>query len=685
MEILTNQEALNRALNIYRTNMRSFIISKLRMIPGMNVDDVIMNSLDTANQSERADEIEQLLKNSDRDINSIIDINDFPHLIHVNWRESFKDPLSDDKTFRNQLWIIKDGRNESWAHPPEGDIDMERTRAFLFLIADIMDKIKKPDVKSDIEKIRDEISSNNAAKQISEITEKLETEEKEKKKYKKELEKIEKRIKDTENQHKKDKKYLENIENQLEEVIFNKEKTEEELTIVKNDLKTAKDNLKEVEDAWLEVDKNLKGITADLQEVEKEKDSIQEQYELLYKQFEEMEIEIQGYKENLTSVENQLLEVKIEKSNTEEQFNTLLKPVYPPMKDDSDVHILDRRETDRKKYLINLLETKRPTIIYVHNSEKINQLLSFIGPEKVDSIGVHNYCTTADEENDLLTRLEHNELYAIVSDAIITSLPEQHTVEHIIVCHPVLCLDEFISRCKPAFSSKKITYIHLIYDSAQEFQNTIEELNHKYLEEQVLRKLFGESKKIIEANNYVIDTEILLNELDFKKTGIETGLLIFEELGLIEKNADTIKFPKSDDKRTLEDSYLYCEGKRLKEKINLESFQFGKESIDNIYEKISNNLSNEKNQIISEQEHQNSDIKNGNQNETDSNTTKENENTEMPYTPNHLQAIMTDEQINVIKLRSAAGEPLSMLSKEFGISSTAILSLVNLNSETDVE
>ena len=49
------------------------------------------------------------------------------------------------------------------------------------------------------------------------------------------------------------------------------------------------------------------------------------------------------------------------------------------------------------------------------------------------------------------------------------------------------------------------------------------------------------------------------------------------------------------------------------------------------------------------------------------------------------QPIVTEEQVKAIRLRSEAGEPLSMLSKEFGISSTAILSIVNLNTGTDLD
>ena len=111
-----NQEGLNKAFNIYRAAMRKFIILRLRQIPGTNVESVVTNSL----EYRRVDEVKRVLAHSDRNIESAIDINDFPHLVHKNWREAFEVQLNDDKTFRNQLWLIVECRNADWAHPPEG-------------------------------------------------------------------------------------------------------------------------------------------------------------------------------------------------------------------------------------------------------------------------------------------------------------------------------------------------------------------------------------------------------------------------------------------------------------------------------------------------------------------------------------------------------------------------------------
>ncbi|MDE0088589.1 MAG: DUF4268 domain-containing protein [Candidatus Poribacteria bacterium] len=164
-----NQEGLNRAFNIYRAAMRKFIISRLRQIPGTNVESVVTNSLGY----RRANEVKRVLTHSDRNIESAIDINDFPHLVHKNWSEAFEIQLNDDKTFRNQLWLIVECRNADWAHPPEGDAESEGTRAHLFLIADVLSKINESDAKR-VKEIREQLFSDEAEEHIPDVSEQLE-------------------------------------------------------------------------------------------------------------------------------------------------------------------------------------------------------------------------------------------------------------------------------------------------------------------------------------------------------------------------------------------------------------------------------------------------------------------------------------------------------------------------------
>ena len=179
MDAWPNQEALNKALNIYRASMRSFIISHLKKSWGPDVEDVIIDSVD----DWRANEIDQSLSESGRDIEFVIDINDFPHLVNRNWGEAFERILNYDKTFRNQLWLIVECRNTN-SHPPE-DPESESTRAHLFLIADVLGKIKRPDKKREVEIIRENLFADNTEKRLADTEEHLKEVEAENAEYKK--------------------------------------------------------------------------------------------------------------------------------------------------------------------------------------------------------------------------------------------------------------------------------------------------------------------------------------------------------------------------------------------------------------------------------------------------------------------------------------------------------------------
>ena len=179
MDSWPNQEALNKALNIYRASMRSFIISHLRRIPGTNVEDVVIDSVG----DWRADEIYQSLIESCRDIESVIDINDFPHLVNRNWEAAFERTLNDDKTFRNQLWLIVECRNAN-SHPHE-DAESESTRAHLFLIADVLGKIKRPEKKGEVEIVRDDLFADDIAERLADTEKRLKELEAENAEYKK--------------------------------------------------------------------------------------------------------------------------------------------------------------------------------------------------------------------------------------------------------------------------------------------------------------------------------------------------------------------------------------------------------------------------------------------------------------------------------------------------------------------
>ena len=146
-----NRDALNRALDIYRDVLRSFIVRCLKKVQGTQVEDVIRNALN----DRQAQQFSQNLHQND-DIEAAIDINDFPPLISRNWHDIFRAQFDGDMTVQNRLWLIKEARDKA-AHPGQQDMDAEYVRTNLYQIAEVLDKINVPTQKQKVETIRDQL------------------------------------------------------------------------------------------------------------------------------------------------------------------------------------------------------------------------------------------------------------------------------------------------------------------------------------------------------------------------------------------------------------------------------------------------------------------------------------------------------------------------------------------------
>ena len=147
-----NRDALQKALDIYRDAMRPFLVRCLKQVRGTNVEDVISRSLG----NRRVDEFERALNQPDSNVESAIDINDFPTLVSRNWhRETFDARLNSDKTFQNQLWLIADARNHV-VHNGTQDLDDDYTLTHLLLIANVLRKIGASENQQAVQIIRDE-------------------------------------------------------------------------------------------------------------------------------------------------------------------------------------------------------------------------------------------------------------------------------------------------------------------------------------------------------------------------------------------------------------------------------------------------------------------------------------------------------------------------------------------------
>lgn len=566
-----NQEALNKALNIYRTCMRGFIIFHLAQIPGTTAEDVVIESV----SDWRADEIERKL-NEGMDIKSIIDVDDFPLLVvgerGINWKEVFKGPLNNDKDFQNQLWLIKTCRDQSWAHPPEGDAESEGTRAYLFLIAEVLRKIKRPDKQREIETIRDELFFDDSA-------ERLEKAEKDSAEYKKSLEEADECLAAAE----AEKKEYKQKNAELSEQVDEKEKQRKKLDR----------NLKNAKARHNKLKSDMAGVEKRLEESEAAQAENKKRLETADERLKETESELATVSDQLAAVQAENKDIMTRLAAVPDLFTTVtlekpeIRSIFPAFDTDSRVRILGRRGIDKQNYLLNLLEQKQPSIIYVQSEEKAEQLLKFVGSEKAGVIGKHDENTSDAKEKEILEKLTRGELIAVVSSSTVSTLSESHCVEHFIFCHLSPDLDAFFERCRPVFTSAKDAYLHLIYESKQD----IEELAEKYPDEEALRKLYEKFKDRTPINGEFIDPDNLHgelckeNELDMTILGIKTGFSIFEELGFLEQKGKGIR-RLSATRTRLEGSETYCRGKKLREEVeNSPAFQY-EQSIEQIWESI---------------------------------------------------------------------------------------------------
>ncbi len=667
-----NQEALNKALNIYRTYMRSFIIFHLKKIPGTNVEDTVIDSV----SEWRADEIERSL--ADRDIKSIIDIDDFPPLVNANWEDAFEGILNDDKSFRNQLWLIKTCRDQSWAHPPEGDAESEGTRAYLFLIADVLGKINRPDKQSEVEAIRDELFSDDTAERLekaekrltdlelekSEAEKRLTDVESKKKEYEQKNAALSKRVDENENQRKK-------LDKQLKRAKAQNDKYKKDIAGTKQRLGKSEVAQADYKDRLETTSKELKGIHAEWKETE-------ERLATALNQLAAAQAENKGVLTCLRSVQNLFTVATI--------GDQIVQDVYPPIQTDSAVRILDRRNVNKKKFLLDLLEQKDPTIIYVQSEERIDQLLTLVGPEKADFIRSHGEQTSEAEETELLEKLENGELIAVVSNTAFSTLASSHRVEHFVFCHLVPGLDKFFKQCEPAFTSERNAYLHFIYNSEQDVKG----LDQKYPDRETLEKFYPELRKLAETNGDFITPESVYNELDLAKSGIETGFAIFEELQLLERDDEGIRLLPPVGKK-LNESGTYCRGEKLKKETeNFRDFQY-EQPVKKIWEEILEKLDVDSEQILREDSIDEvypsvSEIESDQQPmetvENDSEPDEGDTEANRAPKPPRANATVPEEQFREIRSRSAAGESNSELAKEFDLSPTAIRYVVETTEDT---
>ena len=145
-----NKSALSYAIDIFRDTMRPFVIKNLKRVPGATVEEAIMRSL---SEKQVADFNRGLRQHSD--LASAIDVNFFPQLVMYNWRDAFSMTFDGKRTIQNELWMISEARNDV-SHPPAHDFEPDYTGAYLYIIADALERIKAPEQKQKVKKVRED-------------------------------------------------------------------------------------------------------------------------------------------------------------------------------------------------------------------------------------------------------------------------------------------------------------------------------------------------------------------------------------------------------------------------------------------------------------------------------------------------------------------------------------------------
>ena len=144
-----NRDALAKAIDIFRDEMRPFLIESLSQTPGLKAEEAIRQSLQLEHQTI---DFNRNLKQSS-DLESAIDVNQFPLLVDHHWQDVFSSRFNGDQTIVGKLRSIKEARNEVY-HPSTSDLELKYTQRRLTHIAYVLGKADSHEGKKSVERIR---------------------------------------------------------------------------------------------------------------------------------------------------------------------------------------------------------------------------------------------------------------------------------------------------------------------------------------------------------------------------------------------------------------------------------------------------------------------------------------------------------------------------------------------------
>ena len=209
--------------------------------------------------------------------------------------------------------------------------------------------------------------------------------------------------------------------------------------------------------------------------------------------------------------------------------------VFPELTDESSLKLVDKRNVNKKNYLLNLLAREESCIIYVRDEDMLDLLLTKLLPESIEGIAPHTEATLKSEETALLNQLEAGELRTIASSSAFSPLEAFPFVKHVVFCHLAPSQDLFFKRCEAAFATDETSYLHLIYNTTDEAE-TRNWISEKYPTGDELRRFYGHIRTLIQSNGTDGYPEVEILKGGFgTPSALQTGLTIFEELRFIER------------------------------------------------------------------------------------------------------------------------------------------------------
>ena len=124
MNGLPNHIMMTKALNIYRREMRRFIMTELSRALGG--DHTLESRICDALPEDLEALFERLYEQNGGNVSAAVGIGAFPHIVKNYWSQIFARRLQHDRSFIDALFRIRNARNE-WAHPGEDDLDRDST------------------------------------------------------------------------------------------------------------------------------------------------------------------------------------------------------------------------------------------------------------------------------------------------------------------------------------------------------------------------------------------------------------------------------------------------------------------------------------------------------------------------------------------------------------------------------